>query len=62
MLRCVVWTDQTIPYARMKTRSDVMIRFGGVVAQILQRRPATDYTAAGNGALFCLCLHHTGSK
>jgi integrase len=37
------WTCQTISYARMKTGSQAMIRFGDAVAQILQRRPATGY-------------------
>jgi integrase len=37
------WTNQTISYARMKTGSQAMIRFGDAVVQILQRRPATGY-------------------
>ena len=37
------WTYQTISYARMKTGSQAMIRFGDAVVQILQRRPATGY-------------------
>lgn len=37
------WTNQTISYARMKTGSQAMIRFGNAVVQILQRRPATGY-------------------
>ena len=37
------WTNHTISYARMKTGSQAMIRFGDSVAQILQRRPATGY-------------------
>jgi integrase len=37
------WTCQTISYARMKTGSQAMIRFGDAMGQILQRRPATGY-------------------
>ena len=37
------WTNQTISYARMKTGSQALIRFGDAVVQILQRRPATGY-------------------
>jgi integrase len=37
------WTDQTISYARMKTGSQAIIRFGDAVVQILRRRPATGY-------------------
>jgi len=37
------WTNQTISYARMKTGSQAMIRFGDAVASILQARPATGY-------------------
>jgi len=37
------WTNHTISYARMKTGSQAMIRFGDSVAQILQRRPGTGY-------------------
>jgi len=39
----VDWTNQTISYARMKTGSQAIIRFGDAVVQILQRRPATGY-------------------
>ncbi len=39
----VDWTNQTISYARMKTGSQAMIRFGDAVMKILQRRPATGY-------------------
>jgi integrase len=39
----VDWTNQTISYARMKTGSQAMIRFGDTVAKILQRRPETGY-------------------
>ena len=37
------WANQTISYARMKTGSQAMIRFGDAVASILQARPATGY-------------------
>jgi integrase len=37
------WTNHTISYARMKTSSQAMIRFGDAVARILQSRPATGY-------------------
>jgi len=37
------WTNQTVSYARMKTRSQALIRFGDAVAQILQRRPTMGY-------------------
>jgi len=39
----VDWTDQTISYARMKTGSPAIIRFGDAVVKILQRRPATGH-------------------
>lgn len=46
-LRCedIDWTSRTISYARMKTGSQAIIRFGDFVAEILKRRPA-------NGHLF----------
>ena len=34
------WTNQTISYARMKTGSQAVIRFGEALATILQSRPA----------------------
>ena len=37
------WTFQTISYARQKTGSQALIRFGGDVAEILRSRPATGY-------------------
>lgn len=37
------WKNQTISYARMKTGSQALIRFGDSVVLILQRRPATGY-------------------
>jgi len=37
------WNDRTIAYARMKTGSQAVIRFGAAVANILQSRPATGY-------------------
>ena len=35
------WTNQTISYARMKTGTQAIIRFGDTVAEILHSRPAT---------------------
>jgi integrase len=35
------WTHQTLAYARKKTGSQAMIRFGDAVAKLLQARPAT---------------------
>jgi len=37
------WATQNISYARMKTGSQAMIRFGDGVVRILQSRPATGY-------------------
>ncbi len=37
------WTNQTVSYARMKTGSQAMIRFGDAAAQILQRCPVTGH-------------------
>jgi len=37
------WSYQTISYARMKTGTQAMIRFGDSVAKILRSRPATGY-------------------
>jgi integrase len=37
------WTYQTISYARQKTGSQALIRFGDEVAKILRSRPATGY-------------------
>jgi len=37
------WTHQTISYARMKTGSQAMIRFGDAIVQTLQRRPTAGY-------------------
>src|SRR5437016_7729997 len=36
-------TNQTVSYARLKTGSQAMIRFGGSVAKILESRPVTGY-------------------
>lgn len=37
------WTSQTLSYARMKTGTQAMIRFGDAVVDLLRRRPATGY-------------------
>lgn len=37
------WANQTISYARMKTGSRAMIRFGDNIVNILKRRPETGY-------------------
>jgi 5S rRNA maturation endonuclease (ribonuclease M5) len=37
------WTNQTISYARMKTGSQAMIRFGDIVVEVLRRRPEAGY-------------------
>ena len=37
------WTNQTVSYARRKTGTPAVIRFGDAVAQILQRRPTIGY-------------------
>lgn len=37
------WTNHTISYARMKTGSHALVRFGDTFAQLLKRRPATGY-------------------
>jgi hypothetical protein len=37
------WTYRTISYARQKTGSQALIRFGDEVAKILHSRPATGY-------------------
>lgn len=39
----VDWTSQTISYARQKTGSQTLIRFGNAVIEILKRRPASGY-------------------
>jgi integrase len=39
----VDWTNQTISYARMKSGSQAMIRFGNAVVRVLQSRPSTGY-------------------
>jgi len=37
------WTNQTISYARMKSGSQAMIRFGNAVVRVLHSRPSTGY-------------------
>jgi integrase len=37
----VDWADRTISYARMKTGTQAVIRFGEAVVKILERRPTT---------------------
>jgi len=37
------WTYQTISYARQKTGSQALIRFGDSIAELLRSRPATGY-------------------
>ncbi len=37
------WKDKTISFARMKTDSQAMIRFGDEIARILRERPATGF-------------------
>src|SRR5262249_30441632 len=44
------WSNQTVSYARMKTGSQAMIRFGDTVAKILRSRPTT-------GCLFPQIVH-----
>jgi integrase len=38
---CIDWTAKTISYARMKTGSQAMIRFGDGVAELLRSRPVS---------------------